>query len=189
MRPEDQEDSEDKEAVGGEAARGVEDRAVAMRQAFDEAFARPREEREATIGMLILRVRTTELACSLEGLAGFEVDRRLVPLVGGPPGLLGLAGVRGKLVPVYSLAALLGLGDETGRWLALARGAEPVALSFHGLERFLRVPRTAVHLGQPASGVAHHISGLLRVGSGSYNLLDLPSVLAAVWAQAQRKQG
>ena len=63
-------------------------------------------------------------AFRLAEIAGVAVDRKLTSLPSPVPELLGLAGLRGRLVPVYSLTALLGGTPEgtAGRWLVLDCG-------------------------------------------------------------------
>jgi purine-binding chemotaxis protein CheW len=62
--------------------------------------------------------------------------------------LLGLVGLRGAIVAVHDLGALLGVTtDRSAPWLLVARQA-PIALAFQGLERHLKV-RTDALLSSP----------------------------------------
>jgi chemotaxis signal transduction protein len=131
-----------------------------LARAFDDEFARPIARRsEALLEFLAIRVGAEPYALARSDLAGLFVDKRLTPLPGAGAGLLGIAGFRSVLVPVYDLRALLGI-DGAGpppRWLA-ATAAAPVALAFDRFERYLRVPSAAIAgTGGPGSQVRHAV--------------------------------
>src|SRR6185312_2949550 len=124
--------------------RGMSERVIALRHAFDEAFRRAAHElADDRARLLRLRVGGDAYAFRLDEIASFAAARRIVPLASAVPGLLGLAGLRGTLVPVYSLAALLGRAadDEAPRWFVLCGGAEPVALAFARFEGYVETAR------------------------------------------------
>lgn len=111
-----------------------------LQGSFDEGFARPQQAAAAPgEERLLIRVAGRAYALELRELSGLSRARRIVPLPAAAPGLLGLCGLRGALVPVFSLAALLGLpAGGPPAWLALADagGADhaPLALAFEGFE-------------------------------------------------------
>jgi purine-binding chemotaxis protein CheW len=174
-----------KEPESDEASTGVAQRILEMRRTFDGAFAAPRRAAVAEDEkIVILDVGSSKLACRVGQIARLEADRKIVPLAGGARGLLGLAGIRGKLVPVYGLALLLGTGAAGAtRWLALCGGADPIALAFDRLDRFVRAHRTDLCALNDAGGGPSHVTELLRLGGEVYNVLDIDSVLAAIRAQ------
>src|SRR4029079_15975388 len=105
-----------------------------LRRSFDASFAAPVPERGAAPErVLALRAGATRLAVRLSDVAAIQRLPRRVALPDAPPGLLGLVGVRGRLVAVYRLARLLGSdADEDPRWLVLGRGDEPLGLALEG---------------------------------------------------------
>ncbi len=157
-----------------------------MRQAFDAAFVvamRPSARGEEHV--LAVRVAGDPYALRIRDVAGLDAGRTVVPLPTQVPALLGLAGVRGTLVPVYSLAELLGYGrgpDE--RWLVLSRAAAPIALAFDRFEG-LQTARTAELIPTAESGgVRQYVNDALRVDATLRWIVDLPAIQQAVARQA-----
>lgn len=114
----------------------LQDKVVEMRRLFDESFACPRpphlapQERMLAISVgeaFAVRVAETSGLVALEG--------EILPVPSDVPELLGLVGRRGVVVPVFSLAALLGRGSSGDpRWLLLCRGQTAIGLAFERLE-------------------------------------------------------
>jgi chemotaxis signal transduction protein len=154
-----------------------------MRRAFDEAFATAAvPSPEGLLALLAIRVRKDPFALRVSDLARLETRRKVVPLPAGDPSLLGIAGIRGRLVPVYSLAALLGLpvAREEGRWLAICRCEAPVALAFDEMEGHLRVSPSELHPVDSGKGHVRHAGEAIRMGAEVRLVLDIPSILAGV---------
>src|SRR5262249_44363661 len=98
-------------------------RAADFRSAFDKAFALPRNSgREADWeDFLTMRIAGDAYAIRLNEIAGLVKGRRIVACPSDVPEFQGIAGVRGAIVSVYSLPALLGYstGGENSAWLVL----------------------------------------------------------------------
>ena len=177
--------------------------AASLREEFDRSFAALPAEPVPTEELLAIRVGGDFYALRLgevsELIAGHPVSR----LTSTTPHLLGLAGVRGGVVPVFSLASLLGaaagLPRDTPRWLLLCAAQEPFALAFDGFDGHLRLPAAALRWETPGAA-RRFTSGLARTcssGSGGGSdfidrpLIDLPSIAAALKARsdpARRKK-
>lgn len=162
------------------------DRAGELRQAFDRAFteaARPAAVQ--TDDLLALRVGPDPYALRLSEIAGLYADRAVTRVPGGAAALLGFAGFRGAIAPVYDLHLLLGQASaKAPRWLVMAQ-AVPVALAFEAFEGHLRVPREAI-LGQAiraqGPGQTSHplIRGFASTDGLARPIVHLPSVLDAI---------
>jgi len=113
-----------------------------MRRQFDESFARPRPHHlPAGESMLAIVVRGEPFAVRLAETAGLAaLEGKILPVPSEAKELLGLIGHRGTVVPVFSLAALLGYSSGS-----LYRGGQPHA-SLHTANRAGRSP------------IAHHHS-------------------------------
>jgi purine-binding chemotaxis protein CheW len=116
--------------------------ADAMREQFDLGFARARPARVPLERLLELKVGGELHAVRLAQLGGVFVDPRLAPMPSTALGFLGLAGLRAALIPVFSLATLLGYPPSTAtpRWWVTTRGASPVGFAFEHFERYLHLP-------------------------------------------------
>jgi chemotaxis signal transduction protein len=157
--------------------------AAAMRRAFDRAFAAPpppaAEELES---LLAIRVLGDPYAIRIREISGVAINRKIVALPGPVPELLGVAGFRGGLLPVYSLAALLGYHQEADaiRWLALCGSEEPVGLAFGVLEAYLRIPLGQVSAADRREVKREHVKDVARTADGARPVVSIPSLLDAV---------
>jgi purine-binding chemotaxis protein CheW len=156
-------------------------RAADLRSDFDRAFAAPRRpEQPPGEDLLQIQVGGRTCAIRLAEIASLHAGKRITRVPGGGRQLLGIAGFRRSVLPVYDLAALLGeAGSETPRWLVIAATA-PVALAFERLEGWLRVSSQALAQSVGPFEPAHAAHRLVRAGDITTPVLRLPSVLAAI---------
>ena len=116
-----------------EATLQVGKRAAQLRRDFDSSFVNPPPvASEAVQDLLAIRLGTRRFAIRLSEIAGLYADKKITPVPGAAAGMLGIAGFRGSILPVYDLQDLLDLSSgSASRWLVVAAGA-PVAFSFAG---------------------------------------------------------
>jgi chemotaxis signal transduction protein len=157
-------------------------RALELREAFDRSFG----EAPSTTGveledLLALRLGSEPHAFALRDCAGLFRDKPVTPLPRSLPGLLGIAGFRGTIVPVYDLASALGQPEAVGgRWLLLVRGAS-LALAFDAFDGFVRVERAAISTPEPGQvGRA-----VVRTGVVVRAIIDLDSILDTITRRAR----
>jgi chemotaxis signal transduction protein len=158
------------------------DKAAALRRAFDESFARPPPARADDYERLLsLRIGAEGYAFRLGEVSGFVVARKTVPLASTVAGALGLAGIRGVLVPVYSLAALLGHGvdDEAARWFVLCGAPDPIALAFAEFDGYLEVPRLDLHA---VSGLSDRrpVATVARTNTRNLGIIGISSLMETI---------
>jgi chemotaxis signal transduction protein len=157
----------------------LEQRLALLREAFDQAFAAvPATVTETSEDLLAVRVAGDAYALRLREITALVASRKIVPLPSRRRELLGVAGHRGSLVAVYSLAALLGYEADSKppSWLVLARSAAPVGLAFGEFEGFLRVWSKDLHKAAPEGGSPALVE-VLRVGTTTRPLVELRKVL------------
>lgn len=163
------------------------ERATELRSTFDRSFAEPAHAVTAAgHDLLAIRVGAEPYAVRLPEIAGLYVDRPITRVPGSDASLLGIAGFRGAIMPVYSLSALLGqaAARQTSRWLVIAASA-PVALAFDLFESHLRVPTDAVLPRQAHGQMRSYAPNFVRSSDVVRPVLDLASVIAALEASEQ----
>ena len=162
-----------------------------LRDGFDSSFTRPPPPRqEPGDALLRLRVGGAPLAVRLGHLSGLHLMPRLVRLPGAPASVLGLAGLRGQLIAVHDLSALLGLqSGEPARWLLLAGGARRVGLAAAGFEGQLRATSEQLRSGGGASA-AHPLlsSSVLLPDAPPLPVLDVDSLVRKLLEEASAPQ-
>lgn len=155
----------------------------ALRREFDAAFAAPpRPADRDLVNLLGVPIAKHAYALRVHDLIRLEVARRIVPVPGRSPALLGLAGLRGQLVPVFSLTVLLGhpRDAQAPRWFAVHGGDAPVALALEACSGFQAVPRADVSPVEDPSLKTRHVVQAARVGPSHLWIIDVDSLLKSL---------
>jgi chemotaxis signal transduction protein len=163
-------------AVDPELARRIAE----LRASFDNAFALPPETTAITsIGLLAIGVGTAGYAIRMTELSDVQAARKVVPLPGARPEMLGLAGIRGRLVPVYSLAALLGQAvTRAWTWLAICGTEQPIGLTFDELEGYVQASPADLVPAAGVEGSRSHVRELLRKDGRVAMVVSAASIVA-----------
>jgi chemotaxis signal transduction protein len=159
-------------------------KAAELRNAFDGARALPflSEVREQIENLLALRVAGDAFAIRLSEISGLATDRKLVAFPSPVPELLGVAAIRGRLVPVYSLAALLGYSAQSsqGRWLMLCGTEEPVGLAINDFEGYVRVPLAQVYTAEQKDAASAHVKHVVRAADMVRGVVSIPLIMEII---------
>lgn len=115
-------------------------------------------------------------------ISGLVTNKKIVAFPTPIPELLGVAGIRGALVPVYSLAMLLGYNAETERtrWLALCGTEDPVALVFSEFEGYVRVPLTQLYAAEQKDVARTHVRHVARTTDMVRAVVSIPLIRRAI---------
>ena len=161
--------------------RAIVGRAAELRRQFDRAFAEARPpEPPPSEDFLAVRLAGEAYALRLGEIAGLVAGLTISPVPGLGAPLLGLAGIRGTVTPVYDLAAMLGHPPtQRPRWLAVAADAR-TSFAFGELEGCRRVPASGVVPHQDHAGPRRHISEFVRTADFACPVVSLTSAVAAV---------
>jgi len=170
----------------------TESKAAKLRQEFDLAFALPPSQAsEEAIDLLMIRVAGDPYAILLREIAGMVVGRAVVPIPAVTLDLLGLAGIRGGVVPVFGLASLLGYGGPASgspRWMILCGADEPIALAFSDFEGYLRVPKSSLHIEENPRATlttrvgrgGQYVNQVASTDAGVRAVISIPLVVATI---------
>jgi chemotaxis signal transduction protein len=160
-----------------------DDQTVArLRQEFDASFARAPASTELELQAL-LQVRVGELAVvvRLSELAAVHACPVPTPLPSASATLLGLCAVRGTLLALHDLGALLGSPRTSRhpRWLALCAADRGVGLALDEIDGYLQVAAASIH--EPASSDhAALAGGRVEVEGAAFPLVRVSAVLAQI---------
>jgi purine-binding chemotaxis protein CheW len=138
-----------------------------------------------------LTFRTAQTLYALPAEAVSEVIRlpALARVPHAPHALLGLANLRGGVIPVASLPRLLGDKDTSvgaGARALVLSGAHPMALAVDAVETVIAVDADEVETDQAALAAepGEALLAVVRAGeSGAAKVLDLQNLLAAAFVQ------
>lgn len=170
-----------------------EELGAALRAEFDHGFAAATSAPHGSlVELLAIRVAGRAYALRLSEVGLIAVDRRIACLPSPLPALGGLCTVRGLLMAVYDLGAILGHARTANpRWLMLASRSEPVALAFEAFEGQFRVEATQIAMpARPADPT--QVSGralvhpLMGIDGPARPIVDVAAVMAAIEEQVGR---
>jgi len=164
----------------------IDSKSAKLRQAFDHSFALPPSQASPEVeDLLTIRLAGDPYAIRLLDIARMVAGRRVVPVPAVTPDLLGLAGIRGGIVPVFGLASILGYGPAPGspRWMILCGTEEPIALAFSDFEGYLRLPTSALHADENFRATRQHVKYVNQVAStqgGVRAVISIPLIVATI---------
>lgn len=155
-----------------------------LRNAFDQSYSLPPSSSgtEQIENLLAIRLAGNPCAIRVTEITGLANNRKTVALPSPIPELLGVAGIRGGLVPVYSLAALLGYARDMAqtRWLALCGNEDQAGLGFSDLEGYIRVPVAQVYAASHENVTREHVKDVARVDGMVRAVLSIPSLMEMI---------
>jgi chemotaxis signal transduction protein len=154
-----------------------------LQRTFDAGFALPPAEKtQNEESFLVLRMGKDAHAVRVREVNGFAAARKIVALSSPIAGLLGLAGLRGSLVPVYSLAALLGYADADGppRWFILCGGNELLALAFANFDGYVELPRADVRAAGEDELQRRHVREVIVEEHAVRAVVSVASLIEAI---------
>jgi purine-binding chemotaxis protein CheW len=158
--------------------------AEALRSAFDSERALPFAARgvEQSENLITIRVAGDPYAIRTSEISGLVADRKIVAFPSPTSELLGIAAFRGVLLPVYSLAALLGYAAETEqtRWLALCGSEEPLALAFSGFEGYVHVSLDQIHAAEQTGAMQRTVRHVVRGVDMVRAVISIPLIREAI---------
>ena len=98
-------------------------------------------------------------------------------------GLAGITSIRGDVITVFDLAALLKLGSQSRelRWMVIAQAKEvAVALGFSEVEGYSRIPESSI--AREGGGL---ITRTLKLQNEAIGLIDIPAVVKYICSESE----
>lgn len=160
--------------------------AAQLREAFDRTFALPPSGASHEVeDLLTIRVAGDPYAIRLLDIAEIVTERRVVSVPAVTPDFLGLAGIRGGVVPVFGLSSILGYGSDSRapRWMMICGSEQPIALAFSDFEGYLRLPASALHTDEnfgTAREYAKYVSQIASTPDGVRAVISIPLIMATI---------
>jgi chemotaxis signal transduction protein len=169
--------------MSGTAVR-MNDRAAELREAFDRSFAQAaRSEIGAVERLLGIRIGADPYVLRLTELSGLFADKKISSLPSPVPELLGIAGFRDTVLPVYDLGMMLGCPRAAApRWMVVTAVAR-IGLAFDGFDGYLSL-QDAIIVPEARTGTREgHVREILQTGVAR-PIIDLPSIFEAIGRRA-----
>ncbi len=162
----------------------LDDRAAELRRAFDRSFAeRTRFGATPTEDFLAIRIASNSYAIRCSEISGLIADKKITRVPSRAATLYGMGGFCGAVMPVYSLAALLGHPmAATPRWIVIA-SALPVALAFEALDGNRRISREDIVACTADERAREYVHDFMRERDRVRAILHLPSILDTIREQ------
>jgi chemotaxis signal transduction protein len=162
----------------------LETRVAEMSRLFDGSFAAPAQsDRSAVEHVLAVKVGGERLAVFVNDLSGLTVARgTILPVPSSVPELLGITGIHSVVVPVFNLAALLGIGHGSGqyRWLLLCGGHQAtIALAVELVESHVEVSADTMIARSP-DATARYIKQTVRDGDILRGVIDIAMLVEQI---------
>jgi chemotaxis signal transduction protein len=162
----------------------LQERLRELRETFDRAFAHDAGQAGGERNdFLAIRVGGDPYALRLSELLGVAADKKIVTMPSHAPAMLGLAGFRGAVTPVFDLGRLLGYGaSEAPRWIALAGERQQIGLAFEVFEAHVRAGVS--DLIPEASSDRAGLRGALLDAERTRPIVHFPTLLSIIEGRA-----
>jgi purine-binding chemotaxis protein CheW len=161
----------------------IENKAAKLRQAFDLSFALPPPPASQEVeDLLAIRVAGDPYAIRLCDIAGMVTGCKVVAVPAAAIDLLGLAGIRGDIVPVFGLASILGYSQplESPRWMILCGADESIALAFSDFEGYLRLPKSCLYADENLRATSQYVTEAASADAALRSVISIPLILANI---------
>lgn len=153
-------------------------RAQELQRAFDRGFASlPDTKVEDTQDLLGISLYGNAYALQLSEVSGVFSNKKIARTPAIARGLLGVAGFRGAILPVYDLAVLIGLPPSVKpRWIAVVKPGD-IAVAFEAFDGHLRVPKHFIAANTYKDGGRQYLSHLIDMNGEIRGVVDLAFAL------------
>lgn len=160
-----------------------------MREAFDHGFARQVGELSPHWhDFLLVRLGALPHALPMAEISALQrmPPEGITPVPGPLSALMGIAGHKGRILPVYDLTALLGLSAARQAAWQVVTQDPPVILAIDEFERHVRCDAGAIARLSASESIGQgHIEAHLHTASEQRPIVSIASVLDTIRAMSQ----
>ena len=160
-----------------------------MREAFDHGFAQQvGQRRQSWQDFLLVKLGQLPHALPMAEVAALQraLPEGVTPVPGPLTALMGIAGHKGRILPVYDLAALLGLSPAKQPQWQIVTLNPPVILAIDAFERHVRGDGDVIaRLSTPDEATQGHIRAHLHTDGEQRPIVSLASVLDTIRTMSQ----
>ena len=155
-----------------------------MKNDFDTMFTIPvKNESLEFVNLLTIKFGENYFALKTSEISGLFRNKKVVPLPSENQEFLGISGIQGQSVPVYSLASLVGFNETTQeqvRWLVVSGQKNKVGWAFDNLKGYMQLPSTELFVPHQTDKLREHVSGAVRIDSKIGYVLSISSMLKSI---------
>lgn len=151
---------------------------------FDRSFSSPlslqASEKE---NLLSIQVGKNYFAFKVSEILWLLRYQKVLALSNDAPGFLGVAGLQGRLVPVYDLAFLLGSevdGQNNPAWFIVCGKNERVGLAFSDLREYISPSKDEIQTSGGEHRKNEHICGWVKHSKGLIQIVSVSSVFNSI---------
>jgi len=162
-----------------------------LQREFDQRFAVAATSGDSEFeGVLVIRVGALFYAVRARETNGIATTVGANGVPSPMPELEGLIGLRGALVPLFRLAALVGSGEapEPSRWVIVIGRDEPVGLGFQDPDGYYKVPIAALVPTGDARVSGAFVREIANVGMRRLPVLDIPLLVTELGRRIARER-
>jgi purine-binding chemotaxis protein CheW len=152
-----------------------------LRRAFDASFAQPAQTAAVDVeNLLLISVSGDRYALKLREVSAIAQRPVIVEVPSQAPGLLGIAGIRGNIVPVFRLATLLGysISGDTLSWVIVCGSDDAMAFAFDGFDGYVCAERSLLMASELQQRC--YVEEFFAAPSGPRPVVALTQIVAAV---------
>lgn len=166
-------------------------KAAQLREAFDRTFAVPAASQTTKQDESLLSIRVGEhpYALMVKELSAVTSNRKVVAIPSPLSEMSGIAGVRGGIIPVYSLALLFGHGRQDDEcWLVLCQPDDPIGFAFTELEGYIRVPLVQLQAAKQEDTKHKHVKQVIRTGDRLRPVISIVSLVELISTRCKERR-
>lgn len=154
-----------------------------LRKEFDSSFEKVPVLRRGGDEAIVIRVSGERFAVRVQDIQALSKLNKLTVVPSAAEGLAGITSIRGDVITVFDLAALLKLGSQSRelRWMVIAQAKEvAVALGFSEVEGYSRIPESSI--AREGGGL---ITRTLKLQNEAIGLIDIPAVVKYICSESE----